>query len=338
MKNNIRFLLLISILFILLAINNANGKEVDSLIFTKANWKGKEVACKVLQDNSLIFQVKEKGKWKNVYKFPFKDKILIKFVGLSNHGQIVVGYKKGKKRFIRIFEVRNKGLFPIKTEEVSLLPSEVQIKKYFLDKDIIKTIVPKIPFSPHNFSFLSPSPSHVIITNKDKDFMLRIYPLDDYINMWLDHGDLSIKIAVSRIKRYLETDKKISPPLDIIPPRPGLNDLAIFIEKLLLKNIKGIGFVGRVVKDIICVEPEQLQYFFVGITNDEKFIVSFESRLTLKENCPKKLWQCKRSITGIQKQIDEIKNQLPLCKQGFIPSLSEIKAFLNSISITTENK
>ena len=313
--------------------------KLASYHLIQSNWQGKEVACKLdVNKKSLIFLTKEKDTWKPLHKYP-TDKIgEIVFLDLSTHGQIILGYKKYNKRYIRILEVRNTGLLPIKTEEVSLLPNEVQVKNELAHHKLYKKIVPKISFSPHHLPFSSPSPAHILITDEDKNMWLRVYPLKEYINMWLNQGDLTIKISVSRIKRYLKSNiSKISPPLEIIPPRPGLNDFALFIEKIPFKNGKGIGFVGRIATDIDCVSPNQLKYFFIGITDDEKFIVSFESKLNLKRGeCPKKLWECKKDVFGIKKQIEGIKRTLPLCNHSFKPAISTIKNFLNSISINAQ--
>ena len=153
--------------------------------------------------------------------------------------------------------------------------------------------------------------------------------------MWLKEGDLTIKIAVERLKRALKGNKiHMQAPVDILPPRPGLNDFSIMFEKIPFEDGTGIGFIGRLTKDLVCIEKDQLNYFYQGLSHDQKYIVDLEIRLKIKKGVPDYIWDCNQTVKGLKKQIEMLQEELPRYeKNGFSPKIASIRAFISSISI-----
>jgi hypothetical protein len=229
--------------------------------------------------------------------------------------------------------VKGNKLLPSKTARAGIFPDEVHFSKDILKEDIRAVLVPEIGFTAHGQGKIPPCPSHVALVAGGKK-ILRIFPAETYKNMWLEHRDLTIQIAIKMVERITqkkETD--LSPPLPILPPRPGLNDLAARIEMVPLKNGHGVGFIGRTTRSLSCVSPDQLKYYFSGLSNHGKFVISFEHSISVK-GVPSGTWTCEKTVEGLKKQIEEVKRALENKKDDdFSPSTRDIRAFLLSLLI-----
>ncbi len=321
------------------------------------SWKGTQVAAVVLfyteggsgNFRRLYFLVKEKDKWTPRAWTDIGDRIKVRYLGLDNHGSIIIGMIAHgpedpqccpARKIARTYLVKGKKLLPVKTSLVEIFPDQVRFSRDLLGKDIKAVLVPEVGFSAHGLGKTAPYPSHVALV-KDGKKILRIFPVERYKKMWLEHHDLTVQIAVKLLERIIQKkDKDLKPPLPLLPPSPGINDLAARAEVLQIQKGAGVGFIGRIARSLACVSPEQLKYFFSGISNKGKFIVSFQHEISVKD-APKKLWNCKRDVEGLKKQIETVAKTLgDMDEKEFSPSIVDLKAFLASIYIDekTENQ
>ncbi len=317
------------------------------------SWKGKTVAAVVIaysQGGSgnfrrLYFLVNEKNTWQPKAWTNLGDRIRVRYLGLDHHGEIIVGMITHgpedsqccpAKRIVRTYIIRKDKILPVKTAATEIFPDEVHFSPQGLNGDIRAVLVPELGFSAHGLTKEAPYPSHVALILDGKK-ILRVFPTDAYRAMWLKHKDLTIQIAVKRIERIIEKrSHDLSPPLPILPPRPGLNDMAARVELVPLKDGGGIGFVGRITKKLSCVTASDLKYFFSGTSNHGKFLVSFEHDV-LVGKIPRELWACDNNVEGLKQQIEKITGILNGMREGdFSPSLRDLKAFLSSVYIQTD--
>ena len=316
-----------------------------------ASWNGREVAAVVLfyseggsgNFRRLFFLTKDKDVWKPRAWTDLGDRIKIKYMGLENHGQIVVGMVTHapedpmccpSHKIVRIYAVKGKKLLPVKTSPAELFPDQVIFSKDILKEGIRAVLVPEHGFSAHGISRIPPYPSHVALVMNGKK-AVRIFPAEAYKRMWLAGNDLTIQIAVKRIERLIEKrERDLTPPLPILPPQPGINDLAARPELIQLGNGAGTGFIGRITKTLSCVSPQELRYYFSGLADGERYVVSFVHDISIK-NAPERLWSCSRNVEGLKEQISRVSQALgEMDGSNFEPSIAEIKAFLASIKIT----
>ncbi len=321
-------------------------------VYEITDWGGKKIAAVVLFYNlggsgvykRLFILKKEKNIWKPLCHKDLGDRVKVRYLSLQDHGRIYLGLIEHKKndplccptkRILRVFEIRGKKLNPIHLSTLPIFPDEISFDEKIIGKRLIKNVVPRISFSSHVKKGKPPCPSHCLFFSKDKTIILRVIPLKEFLDMWLREGDLTVKIAVERFKRALKGDRiYLTAPVDILPPRPGLNDFSISFEKISFKNGTGVGFIGRLTKDILCVSKDELKYFYQGISDDQKYIIDLEVKLNVLKDFPDYLWDCNQTVKGLKKQIEILQRELPKYeKSGFSPSIKTIRAFIGSISI-----
>lgn len=318
-----------------------------------ASWKGRGVAAVVLFHSEggsgsfrrLFFLTRDEKGWTPRAWTNLGDRVKIKYLGLQNHGKIVVGMIAHgaedpqccpTQKVARIYIVRGNKLLPEKTVPVQIFPYQVHFSRDILKGDISAYLVPEQGFSAHGLTRIPPFPSHVALVMNGRG-TLRIFPAKAYVKMWLEKNDLTINIATKRIQRIIDKkNRDFTPPLPILPPHPGVNDLAARPALIPIKNGAGIGFIGRIATNFSCVSPENLRFYFSGLANENRYVVSFVHEISVKK-APDGLWSCNMSINGLRKQIGKVSKVLGNMKDdGFQPSIKTIRAFLASISI--ENK
>ncbi len=315
-----------------------------------SSWRGKEVAAVVLSYSSggsgvfqrLFFLTKDEKAWRPKAWTCLGDRVQIRYLGLEHHGKIVVGMiNQGPKdplccptqKQVRVYIVKGKKLLPQKTVPTQIFPDQIHFARNISSGDIKAILVPEQGFSAHGITKVAPYPSHVALMIDGK-IWLRILPAEAYKNMWMKKNDFTIQIAIKRIERIIqgkETD--FTPPLPILPPQPGINDLAARVELIDLAQGRGIGFIGRISKTFSCVKPGDLKYFFSGLTNKERFVLSFSHEISIKK-LPQGTWSCENSISGLRSQIAKVTELLKSADDNrFRPRISMLKKFLASISI-----
>ncbi len=319
-------------------------------------WKGKKVAALVLSYNTggsgvfkrLYFLTFYDNKWQSKWWIDIGDRTPIRYLSLYQHGKIFVGMVDHSdddpmccpsKRVLRVFDVTEKGLRPSGTFDIDLFPDEIICKPGLILHSWHMEIIPQISFSPHAASGQGAIPTHVALMSENR-IIMRVINLKKYKRVWLDKGDPSINIAIRRLKNALRyKSSSLQPPFDLLPPRPGLNDLALFFSKIHFKNGTGIGFVGRVIKDLVCVDKSQLRYFFMGIDKEGRYLVSLSKKVRVSEDVPTELWMCDKGVFGVSKQIENIGKSLSsLGEDKAFPELSKLKHFISTIEIRDKKK
>ncbi len=315
-------------------------------------WKGTRVGALILSYNtggSGVFKrlyyltEKEKG-WVPRAWVDLGDRVKIRYLSLYRHGSIYLGlieHGKGEpmccptKRVLRVFNVTEKGLVPAATYKVSLFPDEIRCNPGLIDQSARLEMLPEVSFSPHNLGPSSAVPAHVALVVKNKSIVMRVIDVKAYLDMWWKEHDPTINIAIHRLKNALKKDvSQLSPPFDILPPRPGINDFAVFVSKIPLKNGHGIGFVGRVTKDVTCVDKSQLRFFYMGLDEKGKYLVTMSLKVNASPKLPARLWLCEKGIKGLKKQIQEIEKFVGgMDEKRAFPELLRIKGFLKSFEI-----
>jgi len=317
-----------------------------------SNWKGSKVAAIILAYGTggsgiykrLYFLVKKERGWQPRGWIDLGDRVKIRYLSLYRHGAIYVGlieHKKGEplccptRRVLKVFNVTEKGLIPAATYRASLFPDEMACNTTLVDLSARLEMLPEVSFSPHNISHSSPIPAHVALLIKNKHIAMRVINVKDYLDMWWKEHDPTINIALHRLKRAFKKDvRQLFPPFDILPPRPGINDLALFVSKIPFKNGLGIGFVGRLTKDVTCVEKSQLRFFYMGLDKKGRYLVTLSLRVNPSPAIPERLWTCENGIKGLKKQIGEIETFMNgMDDSRAFPVLLKIKRFLASLEI-----
>ncbi len=315
-----------------------------------SSWRGRQVAAVVLYYSSggsgnfrrLFFLTKDEKGWSPKAWADLGDRIKVRYLGLERHGEVTVGmitHATGDprccptKKIVRVYIVKRDKLLPKKTASTEIFPDQVHFAAHILPEQIKAILIPEHGVSAHGINNLPPYPSHVALLMNGK-VAVRIMPVKAYEKMWLKKNDLTIKIAMKRIERIITgKEKDFSPPLPILPPHSGINDLAAKQELIKWNSGQGIGFIGRIAKTFSCVSPDDLCYFFTGISNGNRFLISLIHNLKIKE-APNSLWSCESTIKGLSKQIKEVSTAIGgMHDDNFEPSLSAIRRFLSSISI-----
>ncbi len=314
------------------------------------SWKGTKVAALVIAYSTggsgnfrrLYFLVNEKGKWQPRAWASLGDRIKVKYLGIEKHGILTVGMVTHApddpmccptRKIARLYMVKDRKLLPLKTAPVHLFPDQVHFKPGILQGNVRLRLVPAQGFSSHGLVKTPPYPSHIALTVNGRDVM-RIFPARDYIDMWLEKNDFTIKIAINRIKRMIyKKTADFSPPLPILPPQPGLNDLAARPSVLKLQDGAGIEFIGRITKNLSCIGPDNLHYYFMGLANQDKYVISFIQKISIKQ-APDSIWTCSKDINGLEKQIKDVGQYIDSLKDAdFMPRISTMEKFLASIDI-----
>ncbi len=317
-----------------------------------SSWEGSRVAAVVLSYGTggsgiykrLYFLVEKERGWQPKGWIDLGDRVRIRYLSLYRHGAVYLGLIEHKKeeplccptkRVLKVFNVTEKGLIPAATYRASLFPDEMACNATLIDPSARLEMLPEVSSSLHNMGHSSPIPAHVALLIKNKHIAMRVINVKDYLDMWWREHDPTINIAVHRLKRALKKDvRQLSPPFDILPPRPGINDFALFVSKIHFKNGLGIGFVGRVTKDVTCVDKSQLRFFYMGLDEKGKYLVTMSLKVNPSPAIPERLWTCKKGIKGLKKQIGEIEKFMSgIGERRAFPGLLRIKRFLASLEI-----
>ena len=317
-----------------------------------SSWKGARVAALVLS-----YETGGSGTFKRLYYLTEKekgwfprawvdlgDRVKIRYLSLYRHGAIYLGlieHEKGEpmccptKRVLKVFNVTEKGLVPAATYRASLFPDEIECDAKLMDPTARLEMLPEVSFSPHNIGPSSAVPTNVALVVKNKSIVMRVIDAKAYLDMWWKERDPTINIAIHRLKNALKKDvNQLSPPFDILPPRPGINDFAVFVSKIPFKNGLGIGFVGRVTKDVSCVDKSQLRFFYMGLDEKSKYLVTMSLKVSASPKLPSRLWLCEKGIKGLRKQIQEIEKFMGgMDEKSAFSELPRIKRFLGSLEI-----
>ncbi len=163
-------------------------------------------------------------------------------------------------------------------EPVSFTPEPVTFDPNGLAGAIEGIIVPAEPYSATTTADASGHPDHVVFLFDDEP-RLAIYPIAEYQAIWDAAGNSRVTDQVNVLKQLLEErpvrQEVPQPPLPILPPSTGANDLAIRFNYVDFASGSGIRFIGRESSAQSPVTNDQLNYYFQGLTSDGNYYISF---------------------------------------------------------------
>lgn len=152
-----------------------------------------------------------------------------------------------------------------------------------------QTIVPATPFTADVPGGPTGAPAHVVLSFGDSDpviaqengeFTIAVYPVDAYVQLFQENGDLTIATAVAELQALLASQPEApAPPLPILPPPVGQNDLAAQVKYIDGDSFTGVRFLGRTVLDVSPALNGQVRYHFQGLTDDGQYLVVASSNL-----------------------------------------------------------
>jgi hypothetical protein len=164
------------------------------------------------------------------------------------------------------------------TDKGGLTPEPVIFDPNGLASYVKGGIVPAEPYDSSLPPDLAGYPDHVVFLFDD-EVRLAIYPIAEYQAIWDAVGDSRVTAQVNALKQLLaerESRPEVpSPPLPMLPPPEGVNDLAVQFNYIDFTGGSGVRYVGRTVSENAPVTNDQLNYYFQGLTADGKYYVSF---------------------------------------------------------------
>lgn len=104
-----------------------------------------------------------------------------------------------------------------------------------------------------------------------------IIPVAAYEALWEDAGNDSITVNIEALQTLLsEQPDAPQPPLPVLPPPAGVNDVAVQTAYLDVTGLDatGIRWVGRFSQDLSPLLNWQLRYIFQGLTADGQYLIS----------------------------------------------------------------
>ncbi len=322
-----------------------------------SSWKGTKVAALVLayetggsgNFKTLFFLSNREGKWLPKAWLQLGDRIKVRYLSLYRHGLVFLGMVKHKEsdpmccptqRLLKVYEISGHNLKTYGTYKADIFPDEIKCNLALLNEKAKLELIPQISFSPHGQGLAWGMPTHVGLVTQENKIIMRIINAQEYIDLWFKEHDPTINIAISRLKRAIKKEPYLlSTPFDILPPRPGINDFAVSISKISFKNGTGIGFIGRVVKDLVCIDKSQLKFFYMGLDNSQKYLITFSKKVSVGKDLPPTIWICKTSIEGLKKQRNRLKKVFQdMGIDKLCPDYSRFARFISTVEINIQKR
>ncbi len=154
--------------------------------------------------------------------------------------------------------------------------------------------VQTVPATPYDAS-MPPgpvgAPEHLAVTFDgealdDASFAGRIIylaPVKPYEALWQEAGNDTITRSIMALDALLtEQPADPQPPLPVLPPPGGVNDVAVQVAYFDVPglNATGVRWVGRFSQDLSPLMNYQLRYIFQGLTADGQFLISASYPIT----------------------------------------------------------
>lgn len=180
-----------------------------------------------------------------------------------------------------------------------------------------------MPATPYTISALIPTgaPIHTLLTFGDDDPetvllnggpYIAIYPVQEYVRLWEEAGDLTIANLIGGLERILaEQPASLAAPLPIVPPA-DVNDLVAQVRYLERENFTGVRFIARGMRNGIVSVDGQLAYHFTGLTHDGRYLIAAQ-------------WPVETSaaLSALDSALDS----------AWTPALSSLDALIESLTI-----
>ncbi len=227
---------------------------------------------------------------------------------------------------------------PPSVTATGLRAEDITFNPVGLGKEVKGVVVPAQPYD--NSSPPGPvgAPAHVAYQFDGED-RLWVIPSEEYQAQWNAAGNDSITQAISQL-RLLLRDKPESPkpPLPFLPQVSATNDLAARVRYLDFNGGSGISYIGRWAQDPSPVLASQTYYSFLGLTNDGKYIVSFQYPVhtsalpdEITDLTPEHLADIEANPSAYFAETTDILNKLGNSAYG--PDLSRLDALVFSLSV-----
>ena len=152
-----------------------------------------------------------------------------------------------------------------------------------------QTIVPPVAYQADVPGGPAGAPAHVLLSFGEDDptvalengaFTIAVYPVEQYVQLFQDNGDETIATTIADLQALLAAQPDVpTPPLPILPPPVGQNDLAAQVKYIDGDSFTGVRFLGRSVLDVSPVLNGEVRYHFQGLTDDGKYLVVASSNL-----------------------------------------------------------
>jgi hypothetical protein len=156
----------------------------------------------------------------------------------------------------------------------SLAPDAVNVDLSALGQSVAKLLEPARSYDAATLPGPQGAPTHVKISLDDQDDIIRVYPVAAYVAMWQAGGNDLIATTLESFKQLMATRPPAPPaPLPILPPRYDIHDLACQVNYLDFGNGSGYRFVSRFTRNQGPVTNDQLQYVYVGLSSDSRYLV-----------------------------------------------------------------
>ena len=225
----------------------------------------------------------------------------------------------------------------VETPTAAVAP-QVTLDAQGLAQDVQSMVISATPYDNSQPPGPTGAPTHTVVL-LDGQETVRVWPADEYIALWQDAGDETIALTVEQLRRLLK-DKPKNPktPLPILPPPGAVNDLALKTFYLSAADGPGMRFIGRVSQDASPVLNGQLNYYYLGLTKDGKYIISVQHPVTtfaLPDSVdglsPE---EAKQAENNFEAYLKDVRDKLTLLKPGdFTPNLKTLDTMVQSIAI-----
>ncbi len=181
------------------------------------------------------------------------------------------------------------------------------------------------------------APAHVLLSfgaddptvaQENGEFTIAVYPVDAYVQLFQENGDLTIASAIAELQALLASrPDEPAPPLPILPPPVGQNDLAAQVRYIDGDSFAGVRFLGRTVLDVSPVLSGQVRYYFQGLTNDNQYLVVASSNLATTALPSEAAADAAVDLAGATTTIDESSDD------QWTPSPSVLDSIVESVVI-----
>lgn len=221
---------------------------------------------------------------------------------------------------------------------IPLRPEDVTFTPYGLGNKIQGLLVPYAPFDNSEPPGPVGAPAHIAF-QFDGVERLWVIPAQAYRAQWDNAGNGTVARALAQLD-VLQRDQPAAPvpPLPMLPPDNATNDLAARVRYLAFDGGTGFSFIGRSAQDPSPVLSSQLYYSFLGLTNDNKYIVSFrfpiESSMlpkTIGDLTPAHLAEIQADPHLYFQETTDLLNKLKTSDFG--PDLTRLDALVFSIHV-----
>jgi len=144
-------------------------------------------------------------------------------------------------------------------------------------------VVPATPYTVTTEPEPVGAPRHAVITFDGQSIedaaaggpIIYIYPRYEYEAIWREANDETISERMTELETILEErPDQLHPPIPILPPVKGINDLAVQAAYLTLNGGSAVRGVGRVIEEAVPVTNEGLTYYAQGLSDDGQIYIA----------------------------------------------------------------